>query len=462
MRGSAPTWFTLVALAAGLSGTACVSHSNYNPPQRAVGWSGPNYNVSPGVYRPVNVAAIGPLQGRVRCAPREVAPGEWARFDCSPHRPVVRALAFSGVQRRTTLSLTTGGNGGLPDAVDHRADGTEGPIKSQGAVGACTAFSLSSTMDNAIRRLGRQDTISPLHVWSKYAIPVMGVAGDETVDSTLTLESSWPYDPVKACKITRDPTDSCRSAYGVQPGSGEFDPQLRGERALADTQGRYKLLAVEQLHAKPADINELSSILASGDDVWASFYVDERAWDSRSLNNGVIPDYQVVDEEGHAVSLAGYRTTPNGQKQFLVHNSWGVRWGEGGFGWLSEAMVSRYMRSAYRIRVGDPSSPNIPTPNAGGCAQGQVRDSVLGSCSNPCSSGSAPAAGVCLPTLPGGAPMPGIPGLQIPGLTLPGQAPPANNACASGQVQDMMTGQCSNPCAGGGAPVGGMCLPIPH
>ena len=43
--------------------------------------------------------------------------------------------------------------GPLPAAVDHRADGTEGPIKSQGLVGACTAFSLSSTMDNAVRRV---------------------------------------------------------------------------------------------------------------------------------------------------------------------------------------------------------------------------------------------------------------------------------------------------------------------
>ena len=41
----------------------------------------------------------------------------------------------------------------LPDTVDHRADNYEGPIKNQGAVGSCTAFSLSTVMDNAILRL---------------------------------------------------------------------------------------------------------------------------------------------------------------------------------------------------------------------------------------------------------------------------------------------------------------------
>ena len=56
----------------------------------------------------------------------------------------------------------------LPDAVDHRNDGTEGPVKDQGQVGACTAFSLSTAMDNAIRRQNGSDTTSTLHIWSHY------------------------------------------------------------------------------------------------------------------------------------------------------------------------------------------------------------------------------------------------------------------------------------------------------
>ena len=37
----------------------------------------------------------------------------------------------------------------FPSTVDHRSDGTEGPIKNQGGVGSCTAHSLSSALDNA-------------------------------------------------------------------------------------------------------------------------------------------------------------------------------------------------------------------------------------------------------------------------------------------------------------------------
>src|SRR5439155_24425008 len=113
-----------------------------------------------------------------------------------------------------------------------RQENTEGPIKSQGAVGACTAFSLSSAMDQQIRRLGRNDVVAPLHVWSKYGVPVMGVAGDETVNEALSLESTWPYDPAKACRLMRVPFDSCGKAYGVVAASGDVDPQLRADRPL--------------------------------------------------------------------------------------------------------------------------------------------------------------------------------------------------------------------------------------
>jgi len=469
----------LVLFAAGAGGCAASSSSSRPSPYplypAQAGWTQsappPGYPAPPAVIRPVNLAALQGLLG-TRCAPREVAPGEFATLDCGLSRLMSRAIAFI-----PKMSIVTGP---LPAAVDHRASGTEGPIKSQGAVGACTAFSLSSTMDNAIRRLGRGDVIAPLHVWSKYAIPEMGTAGDETVDKTITLEPSWPYDPAKACKLNRDPSDSCGRAYNVNAGSASFDPALQAEKARADAQGRYRLVSVERLQARPADINEMAAILAGGDDLWASFTVNGDAWSSSALQGNVIRDYTPDSDEGHAVVLAGYRTLPGGSRQFLIHNSWGVRWGEQGFGWISEAMVSRYLRAAYKIRVADASSPSGPLPpSSDGCPAGQVKDAVLGTCAALCASGSAPAAGVCLPTLPGfpapGQPFPTgplpfqlPPGLPIPpGFQLPqgfpqpappGAAPQAD--CPAGQAHDLMTGQCLGLCPGGGPTVGGMCLPF--
>ena len=476
----------LVVLATGASGCAASS----NPPRPAPypaypgyaaqpGWAGagwapsapqPGYPAAPPVVRPVNVAALVGLLG-TRCAPREVAPGEFATLDCGASRLMSRA--FDLLPR---FSLVTGP---LPAAIDHRVEGTEGPIKSQGAVGACTAFSLSSTMDNAVRRMGRGDVVAPLHVWSKYAIPEMGTAGDETVDKAISLEPSWPYDPIKACKLSRSAHESCGRAYNVSSGSASRDPAIQAEKALADSRGRYRLISVERLHARPADINEMAAILAGGDDLWASFSVNGDAWSNKSLQGNVIPDYASDGDEGHAVVLSGYRTLPGGSRQFLIHNSWGTRWGEQGYGWISEAMVSRFLRSAYKIKIADASAPSGPLPpNGGGCPGGQVKDAVLGTCTALCPSGSAPAAGVCLPTVPGfpapgqqpptgplpfplppgfpqpGQPIPGLPGL--PGL--PGAAP--QTACPAGQARDLLTGQCMGLCPGGGPAMGGMCLPL--
>lgn len=442
--------------AASLTTLACTHAAS--PPSAPPNAMPPQVQVAP-----VNRAAVQSLQGQVACAPREVAPGVFAAFDCGMHRDVSRAIAPT--MRMNFLS------GPLPPIVDHRLTGLEGPIKNQGAVGTCTAMSLSTAMDHAVRKMGRGDVVSALHVWSKYAISSMGVAGDQTEGEHIALEGSWPYDPVKACKLLREPFDSCGKAYGVTSGTGDLDTGLRSEKKSADGAGRYKIAAIEQLRSRPADIDEMSAVLAGGDAVWASFSVSD-AWDSNNLQGGsVIPDYDVTENSGHAVVLAGYRTV-NGHRQFLVHNSWSPRWGEGGYGWLSDTMVSRHLRAAYKVRITDGTGPSPnPHPNTNACPAGQAPDSVLGSCAPVCASGSAPAAGVCLPTIPGfpapgGLPtLPGMPGpgvlpslpFPIPGVT-PGPAP-QGQSCAQGQVTDVVSGQCASPCPGGAPPMGGLCLP---
>ncbi|MCC6554132.1 MAG: hypothetical protein IT372_14090 [Polyangiaceae bacterium] len=411
----------------------------FTPPAQRSAGSGPMT-----IIRPVNVGALQALHGRIKCPPKEVAPGTWVAFDCAAHRPVTRVIPL--LLPKAKMGFTTA-SGPLPEYVDHRQAGTEGPIKNQQAVGACTAFSLSTAMDNAIRRMGRQDTVAPLHVWSKYAVPLMGIAGDETVNQSITLEQTWPYDPVKACKLLKDPTDSCSVAYGVQAGSAQFDPALRAEQSAADGQGRYKIEAIEQLNTKPVNTEDLAAVLAGGDDLWVSFWVDSEAWRNRSMRDGVLPEYHHNDGSGHAVVLAGYRTVA-GSRQFLIHNSWGEGWGQNGYGWISEANVQRHIRSAYKVRVIDSLSPSQPQqPNASGCPAGQVRDLVLGTCAALCASGSAPAAGVCLPTIPGYSP-PGSPPAQ-----------PQPNNCPQGQAPDMMTQQCLPLCPSGTPAIGGMCLP---
>ncbi len=325
-------------------------------------------------------------------------------------------------------------------------------------------MSLSSAMDNAVRRMGRQDVVSALHLWSRYGVGITGRAGDSNVGKSVALEQTWAYDPVKACKLSKSAMDTCGVAYGVSSSSEAFDPGLKAEHAGAEAAGRYQLSKIEGApHAKPAGNprRRLVAVLSGGDDVWISFSVNDQAWLSRALQNGVIPDYEAVDDTGHAVVLAGYRTLPNGTKQFLVHNSWSARWGDNGYGWISEAMVTKYTRAAYRVRVADgrggsvPTAPSVPSvpgmpaapgapgqaPGGGECPAGQVQAPIFGTC------------------VPGG--IPGLPGAQGQGPAPTKQAPPAQGSCPQGQATDVMSGQCTAACAGGAPAVGGMCLPFP-
>jgi hypothetical protein len=79
----------------------------------------------------------------------------------------------------------------LPLEVDHRKTRIEGPVRDQGQVGACTAFSLASAIDNALLH-GHEasEPVSALHIWSRYHIPSMEMAARAVLSGPLLLSPS--------------------------------------------------------------------------------------------------------------------------------------------------------------------------------------------------------------------------------------------------------------------------------
>ncbi len=358
-----------------------------------------------------------------KCGPREVPPssGHWVHLDCNLHLALTTAKPYSTrkikLLLRGALKLDTPVGPAaaaapapgasppsldrasfaavLPGEVDHRVDGTEGPIADQGQVGACTAFSLASAMDNAIRRQNKGDTMSPLHIWSHYGIPVMQNAGDGNVNKAISPWEEWPYDERVACEIDQSGDGDCGPYLPpVVPGAARLDPLVQGKIREADSRGRWRVTEYDEIGAEP---DAIAAVLATGADVWFSMNIGSTWLDTRGDTVADWNDAQV--DGGHAVLFAGYRHK-NGQRQFLVHNSWGKDWGDQGFAYVSEAMVKRFIKRAYKVVVADVSQPPPPAsdPNAltdDDCGEDQLVDSVTGQCATICPDDSRPANGQC-------------------------------------------------------------------
>jgi hypothetical protein len=406
---------------------ACASEST--PPRRPVAY--PNYPAPVGVARnfaqsvqslrfpPIDLSRIVPAAGRGPCSPLQVAPGRWIAPDCSQTfaQPLARSPFVPRHQSFSQFNLKA--EAPLPPAVDLRVQGLDGPVKSQEMVGICWAFAMSTVMDNAIRRAGRQDVIAPLHVLSSHLWRDVWQNGRS--ERAITLEPSWPYDPVKACKLNEDPGEIwCEEAYHVKPGSWRSDPALVAEVDRANRSGAFKVTKIESLDVRPGNPDQIARILVSGKSIWAAFDFDREAWGDSGNSNPVLPDWEGADG-GHAVVLVGYRTTPSG-RQFLLHNSWGSDWRERGYAWVSEAMVRRHLMDAFTLEVSNPNKLEIPridpvATSSNDCPPGVQPDSLLGFLCRPattspsgptrgnaskanvtiCPNGFPAIAGVCFP-----------------------------------------------------------------
>jgi hypothetical protein len=387
------------------------------------GWSPQRVLVLPSANDPINTQLLAQLLGAKAsgCGANEVAPGEYVKLDCRPYAQVLGAVhdvfdpAKLDLLSRGLLHVNpqgpvpappapssgpppAGGSKGLPAEVDHRTMGLEGPIKDQGLVGDCSAFSLSSVIDNAIIRMHSTDVIAPVHLWAHYGNSDMGQAGDSNLNKPIALDQTWPYSMKQACELERDTSDECGQLLGVTPGSASSDATLQAQYRQAEQSGVYRVTSIDRITSKPSiNVDAVAAVLATGADVWAGFDVDVNSWKSASQVNNVIRDWPTPNA-GHAVALAGYRQAPGGTgRQFLVHNSWGGRWGDHGFAWVSEEMVRQHLQIAYRVTVVDPRVGKSGAQTDDECGAGYLVDRVTGVCAAACAGGGRRTGGLCVP-----------------------------------------------------------------
>jgi hypothetical protein len=98
----------------------------------------------------------------------------------------------------------------------------------------------------------------------------------------------------------------------------------------------------------------------------------------------------------HALLAQGYRATASGT-QFLVQNSWGTSWGQGGFVWIPEDIFKSRVRAVYRIHV-DMTAPSAQGPAPPLLQPPSVPAPTATASAPSCPPGMTYVLGLCMPT----------------------------------------------------------------
>ena len=285
----------------------------------------------------------------------------------------------------------------LPALVDHRVDGTEGPVRRQ--VGPqCTAFALTSALDHAYARwTGKPGAFSIMQVYARYYGSSEDAAADGNVGALLGVEDDWPYDSPTASAWKRCHDNPATRKPGVRCGEPPDPAKIRELDANA-------LVEITQIEVIPRGrLDVVREKLAGGQDVVAGarLHSYKTAGDPGAR-------YVIGDENGkgihgvhqHQILLAGYAMTPNGN-YYLVHNSSGPKWGDDGYAWLHEDVLKAFSlqtdlvvpelqpTQVAELRIGPDGGPR---PR---CPPGEVPDSISAMCARVCPDGSPRHNNVC-------------------------------------------------------------------
>jgi Papain family cysteine protease len=289
----------------------------------------------------------------------------------------------------------------LPRVVDHRLEGTEGPVRNQGASPDCTAFSMAAAVDHAVDRwIGKPSDVSVMQVWARYHDASMVEADSANLEQPLAQDSDWPYSDHTATSWLS--AHSCQSWHeqGVVCGKPVDTSRLH----QLDGRGVAQITDIAKLD-QANDTQAMKIKLAAGQDIWIGLHVGSFLSCSPGRCNlagkpgaRYVQDFDATQQSGHALVISGYATLPH-STYFLLHNSWGTAWGDSGYAWIHEATLRRNIGEGYVIDahpMDTASSSRLPRQKGHtSCGASLVPDSISAQCVPPCPDGSPRHNAVC-------------------------------------------------------------------
>lgn len=272
-----------------------------------------------------------------------------AKYGYIKDQPDYRDHTF-GEFGHTTFKLA--GKPSLPTSLDFRKTYVLPIPFDQGNLGSCTANAAAFLYDfDEIKQKNQLDLV-PSRLYIYYNTRMM--EGTTSTDSGASIrdaiksmntygicrEQSWPY---IISKFANKPPTACY------------------------TEGKQcKTVAYARVNQS---VNDLKTALASGFPVEIGFTVYESFENIGS--NGIMPYPKPTESNlgGHAVSLVGYDDTKinaeGGKGMFIVRNSWGPNWGDGGYFYMPYSIITNGMASDFWVVskiTNPPPSSVVPAP----------------------------------------------------------------------------------------------------
>jgi C1A family cysteine protease len=223
----------------------------------------------------------------------------------------------------------------LPSSKDLRESWWK--IGDQGATGSCVGW---GTADSLVRwhfvkanQLDKDEKLSVRYVW------MASKETDEFTSAPTTFIESDGTSLKSALDIVRK--------YGIV--KEKVLPFASGKLYKEDEKTFYALAAQKKIASYfnlGNNITNWRTWLATKGPILTRLNVDA-TWDNANATNGNLDIYQPSTARGgHCVALVGY--TPD---RFIVRNSWGTAWGNGGFAFASFQYAQAAFTEAYGVTL---------------------------------------------------------------------------------------------------------------